>query len=481
MKFQTQSFKKACLTATVLAFLLNLAPVSLSAQTIPQPSRQELLNGLRILLLNRPADGNVYLKLRIHSGAAFDLAGKSGTMALLSDALFPDPTTREYFVEELGGRVDVTSDYDGINVMLSGNASKFERIVELLSTALISTELSAPVIERLREARIKMVRDLDVSPSLTADRAIAARLFMDYPYGRPRAGSQETLARVDRPDLMKARERFLNPNNATLVIIGNVDERRAMRALKQLLGNWRKSEVIVPATFRQPETPDARTLVVDLPGTEAVEVRLAARGLARSDKDAAAATLLALAARDLWQTQQPELGKTGFFVRHEGHQLPGMFVMGASVPVTQAANTLTKARSVLNTLMKTGVPTDLLERIRSEAIAELTKQLERPESLADLWLDAETFQLGSFDDQLRQLKSVSGSDLVRTANRLFKDAPVVSVAAGAASRLKTDLASTGQIEVLGEAPATPLDGKQPNDRSGDPRMAAPAPVPVKKQ
>ncbi|MDT4895256.1 MAG: zinc protease [Acidobacteriota bacterium] len=465
MKFQTRFFKKAFRVAVLLAFALNVSS-SLVAQTATEPRREQLLNGLRVLLWNRPADANVYLKLRIHSGAAFDLAGKSGTMALLSDALFPDPETREYFVEELGGRVEVTSDYDCIDVMLSGNASKFERIIELLSTALISTDLTPPVITRLRDARIKMVRELDVSPALAADRAIAARLFGNYPYGRPRTGSQETLARVERPDLMQARERFLNPNNATLAIVGGVDEKRAMRALKQLLGNWRKSELIVPATFRQPEAPDARPLIVDLPGTEAVEVRLAARGLARSDRDAAATALLALAARDLWQTRQPELAKTGFFVRHEAHQLPGMFIMGASVPTSEAARTLAKARDVLNTLMKSGVAPDLLERVRSEAIAELTKQLDRPESLADLWLDADTFQLASFDERLRQLKSVTAADLVRTANRLFKDAPVVSVAAGNAARLKADLERGGKVEVLGEVSAP---------------VSAPAPNPVKKQ
>ncbi len=453
MKFQMQSFKITFRMTILLSLTLFVSSFSIFAQTMPEPRREQLLNGLRVLILNRPGDSQVYLKLRIHSGAAFDLAGKSGTMALLSDALFADQTTREYFVEDLGGRVEVSNDYDGINVELSGNASKFERIIELLSTALISTELTPPVIEKLRDARIKMVRELNVSPALAADRAIATRLFGDYPYGRPRIGSQETLARVESPDLMKARERFLNPNNATLVIIGNVDERRAMRALKQLLGNWRKSDSIVPATFRQPEAHDARTLIVDLPGTEAAEVRLAARGLARSDKDSAAATVLALAARDLWQSQQPELGKTGFFVRHEPHQLPGMFVMGASVPTAEAANTLVKARNVLAMLMKSGVMPEALERIRNEAIAELSKQLERPEQLADLWLDADTFQLVSFDERLRQLKSITNNDLMRTANRLFKDAQVVSVAAGSADRLKVNFGSVGKIEILGEAPA----------------------------
>jgi predicted Zn-dependent peptidase len=280
-------------------------------------------------------------------------------------------------------------------------------------------------------------------------------------------GTPETLARVERPDLMQARERFLNPNNATLAIIGSIDERRAMRALKQLLGNWRKSDSIVPATFRQPGAPDTRTLIIDLPGTETVEARLAARGLARADKDWAAAALVALVARDLWQVQQPSLGKTGFFVRHEAHQLPGMFVMGASVPASEAANTLAKAREALNILMRTGAAPEMLERARSEAVAEITKQMERPEQMADLWLDVDTYQLASFDEQLRQLRAVTNADLIRTANRLFKDAPLVSVAAGPVAKLKADLERAGKVEVLGEANA--------------PAVSPTAPSPVKKQ
>jgi zinc protease len=466
MNFQTRFLKKALPVLLLLALMPAASSPVLLAQTAVEPHREQLLNGLRVLLASRPGDGQVYLKLRIHSGTAFDLAGKVGTMALLGDALFPDPNTREYFVEDLGGRVEVTSDYDSVNVALSGNVSKFERIVELLSTALLSTDLSPEVITRLRDARIKVIRELEVSPALAADRAIAARLFGAYPYGRPRMGSLETLSKIERPDLMQARERFLNPNNATLVIIGGVDEKRAMRALKQLLGNWRKSDSIVPPTFRQPDAPDARTLIIDLPATETAEVRLAARGLARGDNDWAAASLLALAARDLWQAQQPGLGKTGFFVRHEAHQLPGMFVMGASVPNADAANTLSKAREVLNTLMKRGAPSDVIERARSEAVAEMTKQLERPEALADLWLDADTYQLASFDERLRQLKAVTNADLVRTANRLFKEGAVVSVAAGPAAKLKADMERKGKVEIAGA-------------------MAAPAanvaPAPAKKQ
>ena len=77
---------------TLVVLLANGA--SLSAQSL-QPEREKLLNGLSIIFWPRPGDANVTLKLRIHSGAAFDLAGKAGTMSLLADALFPDTDTRE--------------------------------------------------------------------------------------------------------------------------------------------------------------------------------------------------------------------------------------------------------------------------------------------------------------------------------------------------------------------------------------------------
>lgn len=458
------SLKKGLLPTFLLTLLLCQAPPGY-AQALPAPQRDELLNGLRVLVWNRPGDGNAYLKLRIHSGAAFDLAGKSGLMALLSDLLFPDPTTREYFTEDLGGRLDVTSDYDTINITMTGHAAQFERMVEILRTALISTELTPDVVTKMRDARIKLVHDLNISPAMLADRAISARLFGSYPYGRVWMGTPDSLAHIDRGDLVLARERFLNPNNSTLIIMGGVDDRRAMRALKQLLGGWQRSSIIVPSTFRQPAAADPRTLIVDLPGAETAEVRLAVRGLARSDKDFASANLLAMIARDQWLASEPDLGKTAFFVRHEAHVLPGIFILGASVPTDAVSSTLANARKVLQQLAKGGVTQAQLDKARGDAIAEFNKQTEQPEGVADLWLDADTYQLGSIEERLGQLRNITTEDLKRTATRLFKEDSMATVALGGAEKLKPVLERNGKVEIMGEAAAVP----------------APTPAPGKKQ
>ena len=421
-----------------------------TAQALPEPNRDQLLNGLHVILWQRPGDQNVLVKLRVHSGAAFDLAGKSGLMALLGDALFPDPATREYVTEELRGRLEVITDYDSINITISGRAGELERIIELLRNALVETALTTENVAKLRDARIKLLREMTISPAMIADRAVAARLLGEFPYGRPSAGSAETLARIERADLLLARQRFLNPDNATLVIVGAFDEHRALRGIRQLLGSWRKSDQIVPPTFRQPDVPDTRPLVINQPG-EGAEVRIAVRGLARSDGDYPAAALLAVVAQERWQSALRELSKGSFFVRHEAHSLPGVFVLGASVQTSTAAKTISAARKVVQSVISSPPSPAELERAKSEVLAALNGQASQPDLAVRQLLDSETFKLGPFAQQVASVQSASAADVQRAAIKIFKNAPVATVVVGSYDQLES-LGSLGPVELLGDQP-----------------------------
>lgn len=438
---------KRVLAGLCLLVVINSA-VPAQAPVEPEPS--QLLNGLRVFIVSHPGDQDVFLKLRIHSGGAFDLAGKAGTAALLGDLLFPDPTTREYFTDEMQGRLNVVTDYDTLTITLQGRAREFERIIEILRTALVTTQLTPENVARIREGRIKVLKETSISSANLADRAIASRLFGDFPYGRPYGGTVESLERVDRGDLMLARERFLNPDNASLVIIGGVQSGRAMRALRQLLGIWRKSERIVPATFRQPAPPDPRTLIVNAPADQSAEVRLALRGLSRQDPDTPAAMLLAAIARTRWEKALPEIGRSPMFVRHEAYALPGMFVMGASVDNLLAGKSLATAREVLQSLATKPVTTGELEQARNETLALANKDLATPDATAKAWLDVETYELPSAAEQVRTLTTISSADLQRVATRLLKDGVLATVVVGKPDAVRSQLERYGKVEVMGE-------------------------------
>ena len=455
----------------VSTLLLVLVVHPALSQTPKEPESEQLLNGLRVLVWSQPNSPELLVKLRINSGAAFDLAGKSGEMALLGDLLFPDAATVDFFTDELGGKLDVSVSYDSVTITMVGKAAQFEQIISVLRNGLLSTQFTPEVVTRVRDARIKTLRDATISPAMVADRAIAARLFDDFPYGRLAGGTPEDLARVQRADLMQAHERFFNSNNATLAIVGGVTKARAIRTVRQLLGPWRKSENIVPTTFTQPKAPDSHTLIVNVPGPTS-ELRLAVRGLAWSDSDYAASTVMARLAQQRWQAIAPELANQPLFVRSAAHVLPGSFVMGTAVSTEKTADAVASARKVIESLITTPATPAELDRAKNEVVNEAVVAGAKTEAVPDPWLDADTYRLNAIQDRAALLRAVTASDIQRVATRLFKNAAIASIVTGEAAQLKATLQGRVQFEVLGEVPP-PAPAPSPKPRVKPPANANP--------
>ena len=446
---------KAAALAALLLLCAGLFDVS--AQTPPQPRREKLLNGLRILLLPRPGDQTVLIKLRVHDGSAFDLANKGGMMAVLADAMF-DAQTRDYVTEELGGRLEVEAGYDSVDVTLAGKSSDFSRLLELARAAMMNLQLTPEAVTRLRDARVKALRDAPNDGAALADRDVAARLYGTHPYGRPGAGTPESVARIERVDLLVMRDRFLTPDNTTLVIVGGFDAKEVMRTMRQSFGSWRKSDAPVPPTFAMPDPPDARTLVVNRPDSNAVELRLALRGLARTDRDAPAARVVAEVVRARWLAAVPELKERSAFVRHDAYRAGGTFSLGATLrTAAEAAKALESARAIMNQLSTTAPSASELEGARQAFASAVSPGAQGDEGLAEAWLDEHTYENAgaTVPEMMHAAASLSPAEAQRVAARLFLHTPVAVVAEGDAAQLRTELARAGGVEVFGEAAEKP--------------------------
>lgn len=428
--------------AALFLFVLLIWPAHGIAQTAPEPEREMLLNGLKILYWPQPGNPKVLLKLRIHSGAAFDLADRGGMMALLGDAFFPDPATREYVTEELGGKLEVVTNYDAIDVTLSGKASELERMIDLLRSAILTTQLGVENVTTLRNARVKVLTDKPVSAAEVADQAAAARLFGTFPYAHPASGTPASVAKIERADLLLARERFMNADNASIAVVGGVEKPRMMRALRQLLGPWGKSDRTVPSTFRQPAAPDARVLAIEHAGATSAEIRLAVRGLSRADSDALAADALASVVRTRWQAAVADLSAPS--ARHDAHMLPGMFILSASTPVASASKAVAAAQEIMRSLAQTGPTAAEVENARLSLSSEISRRMSQPESMADAWLDVETFKSARPSTIPTLVGSLTAGDIQRVAAKLFTNAPVATVVVGNYAQLRSAFA--GNVE-----------------------------------
>ena len=367
------------------------------------PRQEKLLNGLKVLMWPDPSAPNVRVSLRIHSGSAFDPQGKEGVMKLLAENLFPTPASREFFTDDLGGTIEIISNYDYIQINASAKSSEFLDLLETLAQA-----VSTPTIDKDTTATLKMtlgtkLATLEKDPLYVADQAAAKRLFGTFPYGRPQMGSTESIERIDFADLQFAKERFLLADNATIAIIGNFNNDLAYRAVRRYFGAWSKSDRRVPSTFRQPDAPDTKPFEIAVAGASPVS-SFALRGLARNDPDYLASVVLEriLRARSAKET-------VAMSVSHEARTLPGVVMIRVSGP-----------RPFPTNIFGDRISEAEFVRARDEAAAMFAS---RP--VTEQWLDADTYRT-DVGVEATALQKLTLADVQRAADRLAKN-PVVSV------------------------------------------------------
>ena len=223
----------------------QIAVQAIFAQTLA-PKQEKLLNGLKILMWSDQKADKVSVKLRVHSGSAFDPQGKEGVMKMLSDNLFPNEAASDFFTEDLGGGLEIRTTYDYIQINASAKPESFLTMMETIATAVANPAIDKETTAKLRTALLEKISKVQADPAYVADRAIAARLFGTFPYGRPIYGTADSVQKIDYADLLDARQRFLTADNATIAITGNFDRSLALKALRRYFGSWLKSDKAGP-------------------------------------------------------------------------------------------------------------------------------------------------------------------------------------------------------------------------------------------
>lgn len=399
--------------AVVFAMLL----ASMTALSQPRPREERLLNGLKLLMWRDSSANDVTIRIRIHSGAAFDPQGKEGVMRLLADNIFPTEATREFFSEELGGDLSVTTNYDLIEINARGRSDALLTMIETLSAAVANPTIDKPTTARLKEALSAQVKTLEADPSYVASLAANRRLMATFPYGRPMYGSTESIAKVDFADLIDAKLRFLTADNATIAVSGNFDPSFTYKAVRRLFGAWLKSDRKVPSTFRQPDDPLAGVETRPSPIADRSAIRFAARGVSRSDASFAASKVYAALLEARMRSRVPSIFSENVIVRSNTHTLPGVFLIGFSASRNDIGTGNGKIEA--NELVAKALADPITEAEFDAARSAFSAEWSKVDNVTH-WLDADTFKIADASIQSRAADAVTIDAVRAFAERIAK-------------------------------------------------------------
>jgi zinc protease len=393
----------------VIAACVILAVPAIFAQpSLPSPKQEKLLNELKLFMWSDTKADKVNVRLRIHSGSAFDPQGREGVMQLLADNFFPNPATREFFVEDLGGSLDVVTNYDYIQINASSKPEGFLQMLETIATAVSNPAIDKETTIKLRAALLARVKALESDPSYVADQAVSKRLFGTFPYGRPQLGTSQSIQKIDFADLLDAKQRFLTADNATIAITGNFDRDQAYRAVRRYFGQWLKSDKKVPSAFKQPDDPPVGQLTIPSPAANISALRFAIRGSARGAKDFAASKVVTTILEQRIKIMVPSGQSSSVFVNDEAYLLPGIIKIGLGGVAVIAPNNNGDKVAMYDVVAKPR--SQPITQSEFDAARSLNAAAWRARPIEQLWLDADTYRIKSVDADAAIFDSLTLAD-----------------------------------------------------------------------
>jgi len=125
----------------------------------------------------------------------------------------------------------------------------------------------ADEVESERTVIISELQGNENNPSYLLDVEVTAAAFRAHSYGWPTIGWQSDLETMTREDLLGHYRTWYVPNNATLVVVGDVEPAATLEAVKERFGDIPAGELPRRVTTREPEQRGERRVAVERPGT----------------------------------------------------------------------------------------------------------------------------------------------------------------------------------------------------------------------
>src|SRR5262249_4050495 len=159
-------------------------------------------------------------------------------------------------------------DWDSTTAGLLTLTRHFDQALDLYSDVITNPAFKEDEMKRLRSRRLAQVKQQRDNANAVANVVYSSILYgKDHPYGHPLNGDENSLTGMKEADVQKFYETYYRPNNATLIVVGDVTPASVLPKLEKAFASWK--EAPVPAVdIPEPTTPQRATLyIVDRPGS----------------------------------------------------------------------------------------------------------------------------------------------------------------------------------------------------------------------
>ncbi|GAB4287665.1 MAG: pitrilysin family protein [Ignavibacteriaceae bacterium] len=242
----------------------------------PAVQRATLSNGLEIVLAERHSIPVVNFNLVVDAGYAADQFALEGTSKLTMDMIDEgtEKLTALQISEQLnllGANLSAGSGIDFCNVSLSALKMNLDESLDIYADVILNPSFPADELERLKKQTIAAIQREKVSPVQMILRVMPKIVYGDdHAYGTPLTGSgfESTVEKITVDDLQKFHDQWFKPNNATLIVVGDITIDEIVPKLEKLFAKWEQGEVPRKNIAEVEQKNKSTIFILDRPGSE---------------------------------------------------------------------------------------------------------------------------------------------------------------------------------------------------------------------
>jgi zinc protease len=246
------------------------------APSFPTLQRATLSNGLDVVLAERHTLPLVDLSLVVDAGYAADQGRRPGTASLTLNMMDEGTDSRDALgisdeLARLGARLSTGSDLDASYVALSSLTENLDPSLDLWSDVILHPSFPQEDFQRLKQQQLVGIQREQSSPFTMALRVFPVLLYgAGHPYGVPFTGSgyAQDVQAMTRQDLRDFHDTWFRPNNATVVVVGDVTMSEIRPKLERLFSDWKAGDVPHKEVGDAPQAAGDVVYLMDRPGAQ---------------------------------------------------------------------------------------------------------------------------------------------------------------------------------------------------------------------
>ncbi|HET9634955.1 MAG TPA: pitrilysin family protein [Gemmatimonadaceae bacterium] len=423
--------------------------------SLPPIVTRELPNGLKLMIVEQHELPLADFALVIGSGGTADPSGKGGVANLTAQMLREGTTTRKSLdiadqSSFLGISIFPQASWESTTLSLHTPTAQLDSALALYADVALHPSFPVNEFDRIKKNRLTELLQLrDQGPAI-ANIAFPAILYgSGHPYGAPLIGTETSVTGLSTADLQTYYQANFKPNNATLIIVGDVNPAQIEQKINSLFGSWQRGDVPQVSYGEPPKAGTTTIYLIDKPGAAQSSFRIGSIGVPRSTKDYFALTVMntilggSFSSR-LMQNLREAKGYTyGAGSRFDMRRAAGPFTAQAEIVSAKSDSALIEFMKELNNIRQ-AVPADELSRAKRYLQLQLPENFETTRDIAAALVPVALYNLplDYYNTYVQNVEAVTQADVNRVAQQYINPSSLAIVIVGDRKTIEQALKAT---------------------------------------